>query len=110
MVGKLQKAAVGYEEWKRSVSRNGPDFRPWLRPEQSSLPQLDRTDVCASQAEVDEAHARNPTYADFGESVARLFREGTQPIRGMLICTAAHLCSYASLFVKYAYSTYSYLY
>ena len=95
MVGKLQKAALGYEEWKRTVSRLGPDFRPWLRPEQSFVPQLDRADVCASQAEVDEAHARNPNYADFGESVARLFREGGQPPRGMLTftCTGAHLFS-----------------
>lgn len=98
MVGKLIKAALGYEAWKKSKSRFGPEFRPWARPEQNIIPALDRADVCATQAAVDEAHARSPTYADFGESVARLFREFGQVQRGMRsVFAAASLCSLLKL-------------
>lgn len=92
------KAALGYEAWKKSKSRFGPEFRPWARPEQNIIPALDRADVCATQAAVDEAHARSPTYADFGESVARLFREFGQVQRGMRsVFAAASLCSLLKL-------------
>ncbi|CAN9515109.1 unnamed protein product [Ophioblennius macclurei] len=48
-------AGKGYEEWKQD---NSPDFKPWLYPEQATLPKMDPAELsmqCADELEhVDE--------------------------------------------------------
>jgi len=39
---RLLKACRGYERWK---SQHGPNYKPWLAPEQNSLPQFDPADI-----------------------------------------------------------------
>jgi hypothetical protein len=39
---KLHKACLSYNEWKAT---NEPDFKPWLFPEQSTLPLLNPADI-----------------------------------------------------------------
>jgi len=39
---RLLKACRGYESWK---SQHRPNYKPWLSPEQNSLPQFDPADI-----------------------------------------------------------------
>jgi len=39
---KLQKACRNYVAWK---AKHAPELKPWLNPEQSSLPQLNPSDI-----------------------------------------------------------------
>jgi len=42
VISNLHKGCLQYEEWK---SENQPTFKPWLYPEQSSLPLLNERDI-----------------------------------------------------------------
>jgi len=44
VITKLHRACLLYDEWKRD---NEPTFKPWLYPEQSSLPLLKKGDIVA---------------------------------------------------------------
>ena len=42
MVHKLHKATVGYREWKE---KHSPEYKPWLKPEQNTLPMIKKEDL-----------------------------------------------------------------
>lgn len=42
VISKLHKACIGYDEWKAS---NNPTYKPWLHPEQNTLPVLNKADI-----------------------------------------------------------------
>lgn len=44
VITKLHDACLGYEDWKKN---NKPTYKPWLHPEQSSLPLLAQGDIVA---------------------------------------------------------------
>ena len=44
VITKLHKACLAYNAWK---AENKPDYKPWLFPEQSTLPLLDKADIYA---------------------------------------------------------------
>jgi hypothetical protein len=44
LIKKFYKAALKYDKWK---SKNNPDHKPWLNPEQISVPRLDWKDISA---------------------------------------------------------------
>ena len=44
MIGKLHKACLSYDDWKK---KNAPDHKPWLHPEQNTLPMLSPADILA---------------------------------------------------------------
>ena len=41
-MGRIQKACRGYDAWK---SKHNPDWKPWLFPEQMTLPRLNLNDI-----------------------------------------------------------------
>jgi len=41
-MSRLLKASRGYERWK---SQHRPNHKPWLSPEQNSLPQFNPADI-----------------------------------------------------------------
>jgi len=41
-MSRLRKACRGYEKWK---GRHRPSYKPWLCPEQNSLPQFSPADI-----------------------------------------------------------------
>ena len=44
VISKLHKACLAYEDWKK---QNNPGHKPWLYPEQNSLPLLSPADILA---------------------------------------------------------------
>ncbi|XP_031550951.1 START domain-containing protein 10-like [Actinia tenebrosa] len=42
VIHKLHKATMGYKEWKENHS---PEYKPWLKPEQSTLPVIKKEDL-----------------------------------------------------------------
>ena len=61
VIHKLQKTALEYPKWK---AKHKPNDKPWLHPEQSSLPPFDPNDLITQnsdgvyeQVEVDETDA-----------------------------------------------------
>jgi len=42
VMNRLLKACRGYERWK---SQHRPNYKPWLSPEQNSLPQFNPADI-----------------------------------------------------------------
>jgi len=49
MIKNLQKATVGYEDWK---AKNNPLWKPWHSPEQMTAPRLSITDVDFDNEEI----------------------------------------------------------
>jgi len=41
-MSRLRKACYGYETWK---CQHRPNYKPWLSPEQNSLPPFDTADI-----------------------------------------------------------------
>ncbi|KAL5011783.1 hypothetical protein ScPMuIL_010334 [Solemya velum] len=61
VIGRIHKACKDYSDWKRA---NNPQFKPWLFPEQMTLPHLDMTQIrplsdvqaqCVSSESIDES-------------------------------------------------------
>lgn len=44
----VHKAGQNYREWKQ---QNSPDQKPWLYPEQSSLPMMDPAELSLQRAD-----------------------------------------------------------
>jgi len=42
VMSRLKKACRGYETWK---NQHRPNYKPWLSPEQNSLPQFNPGDI-----------------------------------------------------------------
>lgn len=45
---KIHKACLKYPEWKRS---HKPGFKPWLNPEQTTLPSIPLSELSTQRAE-----------------------------------------------------------
>jgi len=57
IMNKMHKASRGYESWK---AKHNPHFKPWLYPEQISLPRLNMSEIstmvdCQSMDSLDES-------------------------------------------------------
>ena len=48
---KLYKTTLGYEKWHK---KSGAAHKPWLEPEHSKLPLLDRNDIPACTSNEDD--------------------------------------------------------
>lgn len=58
-MSKLHKACRGYESWK---AKNSPQLKPWVFPEQNTLPRINMADIssvaaAASDDDIDETDA-----------------------------------------------------
>ena len=42
VISRIHKASLNYEKWKRT---HNPNFKPWLNPEQMTLPRLNIEDI-----------------------------------------------------------------
>ena len=42
MIKKLHKACLKYDKWKSS---NKPEYKPWVNPEQITVPKIDWNDI-----------------------------------------------------------------
>lgn len=60
VITRIYKACQNYETWKSS---NSPGHKPWLYPEQMTLPRLDLTDIKSeceftSNESIDESNVK----------------------------------------------------
>jgi len=62
----LRKACRGYDRWKR---QQRPQYKPWLCPEQNSLPQFNPADI-RPMSETTEAAVIDERYAQQEETEA----------------------------------------
>ena len=67
VVDKLQQACRDYPKWK---SKHDPRYKPWLYPEQMSLPPLDPNDLLAKEENISD------NSLDESEIKEEDFREG----------------------------------
>ena len=54
IMNKIHKACKNYESWK---AKNKPQLKPWLYPEQITLPRLNLTDIQSMQEQLEAASA-----------------------------------------------------
>jgi len=71
-MSRLRKACRGYETWK---SQHRPNFRPWLSPEQNTLPQFNPADIrpmseTTDVAVIDERSAQQEENEASGDELA----------------------------------------
>ena len=71
---RLQKACLGYEEWK---AQHKPDCKPWRFPEQSLLPPFNPADIgsmtdAENAVTIDETSLAEENVEDNGEELARV--------------------------------------
>jgi len=70
VIDKLHKACLKYDDWKR---QNNPYIKPWLFPEQSTLPLLSPSDIlamnnntCKDESSDDEKNANEDEMSGSG--------------------------------------------
>jgi hypothetical protein len=53
-MSKIRKACLGYASWK---AKHQPQLKPWLYPEQLTLPRLDLKDIQSMKEQLEAAAA-----------------------------------------------------